>query len=383
MQQARFVWAVALFAIATATQAQDIPLFSQKLTNSFIYNPALAGHTFGSLTYSFRQNYAGVSGAPTNHLLSLHAPFSNYRFGSGFNVYQEDVNFLRNTFITGAFAYHLRFNKFSVLSFGISGEFNSIRANGNQINFDQVQADPVLNQLQNGINKPDFSFGTHYQHRFFKLGIAANRLVTAWIDPENERELSNYYSGYAQGFIPFRGGLDVLEPYVAFRKFSETNDTYDLGVYYTFNNKITFGGATRRGNVVNMSLAYRLSKYLLVGYSRENILGGVGGFVGSSNEFTLRLDFNDQSYQQRFREDYKSSMAYRRKSISTGRSSGSSSPKQLAKAQKKVAAYSPNARFQNNAKLSGGKKSISTRKKSISKGKPTNRRKPTYKKRKR
>jgi hypothetical protein len=132
-----------------------------------------------------------------------------------------------------------------------------------------------------------------------------------------------------------------------------------------------------------MSLAYRLSKYLLVGYSRENILGGVGGFVGSSNEFTLRLDFNDQSYQQRFREDYKSSMAYRRKSISTGRSSGSSSPKQLAKAQKKVAAYSPNARFQNNAKLSGGKKSISTRKKSISKGKPTNRRKPTYKKRKR
>jgi type IX secretion system PorP/SprF family membrane protein len=381
MQLVRFVLVGLLAMVISIGRAQDIPLFSQKLTNSFIYNPALAGHTFGSLTYSFRQNYAGVEGAPTNHLLSLHAPFSNYRFGSGFNVYQESVNFLTTTFVTGAFAYHLRFNKFSVLSFGISGEFNSIRGNG-RLNFDQVQTDPVLNQLQNGINKPDFSFGAHYQHRFFKVGIAANRLVTAWIDPLNERELSNYYSGYAQGFIPFRDGLDVLEPYIAFRKFSETTDTYDVGVYYTFNNKITFGGATRRGNVVNMSLAYRLSKYLLVGYTRENIMGGVGGFVGSSNEFTLRFDFNDQSYQQRFRDDYKSSLAYRQKSISTGRSGGRT-PKQLAKAQKRVAAYSPNARFQNNAKLSGGKKSMSTRKKPIAKGKPTNRKKPSYKKRRR
>ncbi len=383
MRQFNFVWVVLFAGVSASLSAQDIPLFSQKLTNSFIYNPALAGHTFGSLTYSFRQNYAGVDGAPTNHLISLHAPFSNYRFGSGFNVYQEDVNFLRTTYITGAFAYHLRFSKFSVLSFGISGEYNAIQANGSLLNFNNVLTDPVLNSLQIGIRKPDFSFGTHYQHRFFKLGFAANRLVTAWLEPENERELSNYYSGYAQGFIPFRGGSDVLEPYIAFRKFSETNDTYDFGLYYTFNNKITFGGATRRGNVVNMSLAYRLSKHLLVGYSRENILGGVGGFVGSSNEFTLRLDFNDQSYQQRFRDDYKTSLAYRRKSLSTGKSRGGTTPKQLAKAQKKVSAYSPNARYQNVSKLSGNKKVMSTRKKSLSKGKPTNRRKPTYKKKRR
>jgi hypothetical protein len=150
----------------------------------------------------------------------------------------------------------------------------------------------------NGAGKTDFSFGLSYQNRFFKMGVAANRLATAWLEPIDKKQLSNYYTGFIQGTIPIRGGEDLLEPYFAFRKFSETNDTYDVGLYYTYNNKITAGAATRAGSVMNFTLAYRLSKYLLVGYSNEIITSPVGGFTGMSNEFTLRYDFNDQNYQK-------------------------------------------------------------------------------------
>src|ERR1041385_4757795 len=91
--------------------AQDIPLFSQKLTNSLIYNPAIAGSTFGSTTYTFRKNYANVKGAPQDNLLSLHTPLLNYRLGVGGTVYQEQVNFIRSTFSSLAFAYHIHFDK--------------------------------------------------------------------------------------------------------------------------------------------------------------------------------------------------------------------------------------------------------------------------------
>src|SRR3982751_544653 len=111
-------------------QAQDIPLFSQKLTNSFIFNPALAGHTYGSITYAYKQNYSKVAGAPQTHFLSIHTPFGKHRFGVGANLYQEDVTFLRNTYASVAFAYHLRFSRFSVLSMGASGEYNAIGLNG-------------------------------------------------------------------------------------------------------------------------------------------------------------------------------------------------------------------------------------------------------------
>jgi type IX secretion system PorP/SprF family membrane protein len=343
--------------ISQASQAQDIPLFSQKLTNSFIYNPSLAGHTFGSMTYSYRQNYSNVPGAPQNHFISMHAPFANHKMGAGINLFQEDVNFIRNTYASIAGAYHLHFNKYNILSVGVSGEYNITKLNGtsNTLNF---EPDPVLSQLQNGNPVYDFSFGMNYQTRYLKAGFALNRMSTAWIKKESSN-LSNYFSGYAQGMIPLRGGNDLLEPYVAFRKFSETNDTYDVGLFYTYDAKITAGAALRRGNVVNGTLAFKFAKHLLVGYSREIITSSYGGFVGAANEITLRLDFNDETYKERFQADYKNAMTYRRKTLnSPSKASSLSNAKRSSNKSKKLVPYSPNTRYQNTQKLSLNKKTM-------------------------
>lgn len=353
------------FFIYGTTSAQDIPLFSQKLTNSFIYNPSLAGHTHGSITYSYRQNYAKVAGAPQNHFLSIHTPVANHRFGIGANVFQEDVSFLRSTYTSLAFAYHLRFDKFHVLSAGISGEYNSIGTNGLS-NIDPTD-DPDYRKLMNGnVRDYDFSFGLHYQARLFKMGVAANRMANSWLQGENAI-LSYHYSAFAQGLLPLRGGEDLLEPYIAYRKLSTTNNTLDVGLFYTYNNLITLGVSERSGKVVSGTLGIRLGKYLMIGYSREMILGNVGGYVGAANEFTIRLDFKNESYKERFSSDYKSSMAYRRKTLSGPTiAKKSRSPKQLKRAQKKLAPYSPNKRYQNIKKLgvktSGQKKSFNRKK---------------------
>ncbi len=359
------------FSINTS-QGQDIPLFSQKLTNSFIYNPAMAGHTFGSMTASYRSNYSGVQDAPKNIFLSLHTPLAGNRFGTGFNIYQENVSFMKNTYYSGAFAYHLNFNKLNSLSMGASAEFNQFNANGfNSVTDPYIPSDPTFQRYQSNSGKLDFSFGMMYQNQFLKVGVSANRLATAWLSPDDKKTLSNYFTSFVQGMIPLRDGQDLIEPYFAYRKFSETNNTLDVGLYYTYDNKITAGAATRSGNVLNFTLAYRLNKYLLVGYSNEMISNPVGSAVGTSNEFTLRYDFNDQSYQKKFRKDYKQSIAYRRKTLNTAtirKTPGGHTPKQLAKAQKRVAAFSPNTRYQNTKKLSMGKKS-SHGKKSFNKGK--------------
>lgn len=355
--------------------AQDIPLYSQKLTNAFIYNPALAGHTYGSLTYSFKQNYANVEGSPQNHFLSIHSPIANHRFGIGASVYQEDVTFLRSTYASAAFAYHIPISKLTTLSFGVSGELNSFSLNG-KTNFTQNSTDPAIDNLQKGISNYDFSFGAHFQNRYLKAGVASNRLATTWLRDSSKAVLSNYFSSFVQGLIPVRNGEDMLEPYIAFRKLSELNNIVDFGLYYTYNNKITAGASMRSGKVLSGTLGFRLSKYLMVGYSREMITGNMSGFIGAANEFTIRFDFNDESYKERFSADYKSSVAYRRKTMSgpVGKSGGKT-PKQLAKSQKKLAPYSPNSRYQNTKKLSV--KTKTPAKKSFGKKrKPGNKRKP-------
>lgn len=366
-----------LFSTSRAV-AQDIPLFGQKLTNSFIYNPALAGHTFGSLTYSFKQNYNGVEDSPQNHLLSIHTPIANHRFGIGANVYDERVTFLHNTYASGAFAYHLPLNKLTTLSFGVSAELNSLRTDGNP-NFIGNREEEELERLRNGIRDYDFSFGAHFQNRYLKIGMASNRLATSWIKNDAQNILSGYFSVFAQGLLPLRNKEDLLEPYIAYRKLSGVSNILDLGIYYTYNNKITAGAAFRSRSVLSATLAFRLSEHLLLGYSREMITGNVAGFVGAANEFTIRLDFRSNDYKKRFRADYKSSVAYRRKTLSSSSGkAGARGPKQARRKQKKLAPFSPNSRYQNIKKLSiktkkyGKKKSKSN----LSKRKRTHHKKP-------
>jgi len=360
---------ISVLLVTTKVTAQDIPLFSQKLTNSFMYNPAIAGNTFGSVTLSYRQNYGKVSGAPTNYFLSVHTPIANHKVGIGANFFQEDVTFLRNTYASAAFAYHIQFDdRFTKLSMGVSGEYNSIGLNGSKLSGSEL--DPEYIALQQGNqNAYDFSFGLHFQNRYVKAGVAANRLKASWF--EETPTLSNYYSSFMQGLLPVRGGNDLLEPYVAYRQLSPTNSTVDVGLYYTLNEKITAGVAWRSGNVIGATLGLHVSKYLMLGYSHENILGSVGGFVGSANEFTLRYDFNNESYKNRFQADYKSALSYRRKTLSAPVGKvGVKSPQQAHRKQKKLSPYSPNKRYQSIKKL-GVKSSQTYKRKTQPKRKKT------------
>jgi hypothetical protein len=260
---------------------------------------------------------------------------------------------------------------------GVSGEFNSIGINGNPNN---GTSDPVIEDIRSGrLNEYDFSFGMMFQNRFVKAGAAMNRLASTWL--EEAPSLSQYYSAYVQGLIPLRGGEDLLEPYVAYRQLSQVNNMLDVGLFYTFNNRIIAGAAWRTGSVVSGTVAVRPSKFLTVGYSHEILTGNVGGFVGSANEITLRLDFNDESYKERFRADYKSALSYRRKTMSSALSKpGGRSPKQLHNKQKKLAPYSPNKRYQNIKKL-GVKTTSAYKKKAYSSRKKKGRKSPPKKRR--
>lgn len=268
---------------------------------------------------------------------------------------------------------------------GVSGEYNSSRLNG-QTNSDPTDFDYI--RLSNGdIQAFDFSFGLNFKSRLFQAGIAANRLGSEWL--QDSASFTSYYSAYAQGMIPLRGGADLLEPYVAYRKLSPINNSIDLGLFYTFNNRIIGGVGLRNtqatkfdensinksGQILNASLGFKLTKNLMIGYSREMVMGSVGGYVGAANEFVVRMDFNNKETQvkKNFSATYKNSLTYRRKSLSTayGKSVGSKSPQQSRKKQKKYAPYSPNKRYQNINKA-GMKKSSSKKKKSFKGKKPYN-----------
>lgn len=300
-----------LLAIGPA-YAQDIPLFSQKLTEAFIFNPSLVGQEVGSVTFAHRGAFNRVEGGSKMNYLGFNMPIRENNFGVGVNVFNEKVNFLNNTFISAAFAYHIKLKNNQLLSMGISGEYNMIRPDLDLVVGDVT--DEMLQVLDVGdFDHPDFSAGLSYKHPYFKVGIAANRLATALEKEEVQNILAQYYTAQATGLIRVRGGEDLLEPFITYRKFSEISHTWDLGLYYTYNNLIFLGSSVRMGasntfanvensgvDIINITAGVKIMKQVMLGFSADVARNKL---LGISKEFTLRYDFAENNYKERFRKN--------------------------------------------------------------------------------
>ncbi|MGI9542385.1 MAG: PorP/SprF family type IX secretion system membrane protein, partial [Cyclobacteriaceae bacterium] len=279
-----------VLASATRTMAQDIPLFSQKMTNSFIYNPAMAGLEYGSATISYRSHFSNVNGAARDNFFSVHAPFVDHHIGVGVNLFSEQVNFVNNIYTSAAFAYHLDLGAPGTLSMGLATEYNSLGFDQNEVIGDTD--DPVIEERQSRL---DFSFGLNYQHPYFTVGVSSNRMASLFDIGNKAHLLSGYYSAYAAGQLPVRGGVDQLEPTFTYRKLSGVTNIWNTGLYYTYNNLVLAGVSYQKGDLLSFTAAIKAAGKLWVGYSYEIVNTTYKANLGSTSEITLRYDFKENN----------------------------------------------------------------------------------------
>ncbi len=382
-------WLILFLTIPfTEILPQDVPLYSQRLTNSFIFNPSVAGNEFGSITLSHRTFWSGIDDASASNMLSVHTPFGGHRFGTGLNVFQERIGVFDRIYASGAFAYHIRMSGSTSLSMGVSAEFNNLQVNTNKLDVTD-DSDPLLFGNDADRQSTDFSFGINLSTKYFDLGGSINRLTSGFGIADESNQLSGFYTGYFNGKVPIAYGRDILEPIAVYRQLSPESYQLDAGLYYTFNNSITLGGSYRSSGQLTATAALRIAKKLLIGYSYETQNNDFRTALGNSNEITLRFDFSNYNYQDRFKADYKNALAFRRKTLSSavkrGRSVGAKSPADLAKRKKRLKyVKSPNARYSNYKRpKKTSKKRFNTKKRRRQNYKRANQRKRAYSNRRR
>jgi len=309
-----------------STKAQEVPLFNQKVTDAFIYNPSFAGIDGGTIVFSHRIPFNQVAGSGKINYLSADIPLSIDNFGVGLSVYNEKMNFLNNTYVSGAFAYHINLDNQQSLSMGVAVEYNNIQADIDQVVGDI--SDEMLTLIDAGqYNKIDYSVGINYQHRYFKVGFSTNRLATAFEGNNKENILTQYYTALGRLMLPVRRGVDLIEPMIIYRKYSKVSHSLDIGCYYTFKDLILLGVSARLGgghtfvtsetggiDVINVTGGFKLMSKLLLGYSLD-IASTNAASLGPSHEFTLSYEFLSKDGEQRFNRrsptNYKGN--YRRK----------------------------------------------------------------------
>lgn len=291
----RRLWYCLIVWMPSLCPAQDIPLFTQKLTNTFLYNPSVAGNTVGCITLSRRQYWSGVQGAPNVNLLSMHMPVNGYRFGTGLTLYQDNIGVSQVFSATSAFAYHMIMPNRRSFSLGVSAEYHQYRIVPSRVDAQHnMFDDPALLTKLSPTRGFDFSGGMSYYAPRVRAGVSVNRL-SAWLGLGDSDIFYPYVTAYVQGIFPSADKRHVLEPVLNYRSLSPGNHQFEGGLYYTFNKRITFGAAYRTGRAASLTAGFQVYKNITVGYTYEMMSNALNPALGSTHEAVVRFDFLDRT----------------------------------------------------------------------------------------
>lgn len=203
------IWFVLLLTVVGVNiKAQQLPQYTQYILNPLLINPAVSGiENYTDAKAGYRSQWTGLQGAPVTSYFTITAPLGRnfvdgdalqvpadgdnpigrsfvrtYRaaephHGIGLTMLTDKAGPIRQTYINATYAYHIGLTSNLNLSAGLSGGFNNVNLNINEV----ILEYPLDAAVYNGNNSQ------------YKLNVGAG--VWAYS--------ANYFAGLSvQQFLP-------------------------------------------------------------------------------------------------------------------------------------------------------------------------------------
>ncbi|MBC7552364.1 MAG: type IX secretion system membrane protein PorP/SprF [Taibaiella sp.] len=297
--------AVVIVLVSIGAFAQQDAGFSMYFFNPLYFNPGYAGsREVFSGTVVDRNQWIGVSGAPTTQSLTLHSALPGMRVGLGLQIYNDQAGPMRNTGINLTYAYHLPINEKTKISFGLTGMLNNISIGWSSINIDN-RSDPAFMGNASTSWVGDASAGVYlYQPRFY-IGFSVNHLLQSRFGTTHAAgaDLAKFYRQYylTSGIVlPINKKIDfrpsILAKYVnAAPAVGEIDGTFIflqrlfVGVGYRIDKRVNMHGID---NMLIGIMEFEITNYLRIGYSYDYYLSQTGSYNSGTHEFMLGWDIS-------------------------------------------------------------------------------------------
>jgi type IX secretion system PorP/SprF family membrane protein len=250
-------------------QAQQISVYSHYFLNPFLYNPSfVAPNGYTEVYLNYRNQWAGIEGAPVTGTVSIHLPLS-YKAGVAFTGYQDKAGVLKTSTGLLTFAYQVYLgNKISddhKIAFGLSAGMTSVAINSD----DQYSNDPVTGTT----SSLEGQFGMHYQLKNFKIAVAIPRLFRTYVASEQEfnkigiEQIRTTISSVSYK-IPFSSRI-TFEPMITYRTYENTSSQVEgLGIVH-INDIAWVGGSYRQDYGATGFVGFNVKDKLKLGYAYE------------------------------------------------------------------------------------------------------------------
>ncbi|MDA7501840.1 type IX secretion system membrane protein PorP/SprF [Chitinophagales bacterium] len=292
-------------AFSSALQAQQVHQLTQFSTNTFVYNPAIAGNSLNDLmaSASYRKQWSGgfEGEEPTTMLLSVHSNLSADRsVGLGGMLFHDKTGPTSRMGVQLAYAYHLPLDRYGeqFLSFGVSGTIMQYSLNFSDLDLrdagDLAAMEASASQMAADANFGAFLYGENYFVGASALQLAQTALNLSERSIETQEEtlsLSRHFyfmGGYRYDFD--KDGKDAgfsLMPYGVLKYVKAVPIQFEIAARLLYKDKYWGGIGMRTGDAIAVHLGLEIDDGLSLQYSYDYITSEIGTVSNGSHEITL------------------------------------------------------------------------------------------------
>ena len=248
---------ILLFSVGIAQKAtaQQYPLFTNYVLNTYTFNPAVIGTTEKlDIRGTYRSQWVGVQGAPTTGVLAINGRLGKTGFNIGAYVFNDVAGRLQKTGGNAMVAYGLKLGENSTLSIGAT--FGYYKLNVVDDVFAQNPIDPIITGAQIGQAIPDLSFGVYFKQKdglFGGISVPQLYKKDIFFDPAVARISTTQIVRQFYGIVGYDLKVAeqfVIEPSALVKISPNVNPQVDVSVRGIFNNMFFIGGSYRSEDAV-------------------------------------------------------------------------------------------------------------------------------------
>lgn len=281
------------FAIGCTSmvQGQKEPQYTQYMYNIGSFNPAYVGTTeTPEITAMYRTQWIGLDGAPTTMRLGTNIPLSNEKMGVGFNVINDNLGPMGQTFIDVAYSYQLNLSESTKLSFGVDVGGSLLNIDFSKGTFENP-GEPILGQEK--INNFYLTIGAGmfmYDENWYLGASIPNFLTDATYNQEVATVIEDKMQfNFIGGYVFDLSETIKFKPAFLINYINGSPLNTNVSANFMFNEKFVFGASYRFGNAVSALAGFQVSDPIYFGVSYDYSINGLGEYNSGTPEVVLRF----------------------------------------------------------------------------------------------
>lgn len=298
MKKTILYWTIVLgmfsFTIFSGTlKAQQLPLYSEYMFNTFEINPAYAGaRDVVQITSMFRKQWTGFKSAPQSTFLSVDMAIPEKRIGLGIKLVDDRDEITKTIGAQGAYAYKVPVGNYSTLALGLQAGVMSFKSDFTKV--DVIDAnDPSFSQVVNSV-KANFGTGIFFNTETFYVGVSVPNLIRHNLKKDNTitpGELKqNMHIYFNTGYVFLLSDDFVFKPSVLVRGLVGSPVSVDVNANLWIADMLSLGTSYRNKSAIVGLINLRVLPELYVGYAYDHSISRLNIISKGSHEVILKYE---------------------------------------------------------------------------------------------